>query len=170
MKDIKYVRINEELIHVFDYVRYVYDNEIGDCFFHLDLIVTEVVIIKYVFDQEVKVSLVYNNGEEHTFTMLVQGVTEVGNAEIPILELCVKIDDPEKFQELKIVKWDTPLEEYSLGNNITIEEIRRIEMPNREVQFEATLPIDLEEWVYSNRHKISTILTEALTDYKNKKI
>lgn len=111
----------------------------------------------------------YNNGEEQTFLMLVQGITEVGKAEIPNLELCVRIEDPEEFKELKMVNWNTPIEEYSLRSDITIEEIRKIEMPNRKVEIESTLPIDLEEWVFYNEDNISEILKEALYDYRNKK-
>ncbi|MEY2196746.1 hypothetical protein AB7942_29135 [Neobacillus sp. BF23-41] len=46
-----------------------------------------------------------------------------------------------------------------LGNRII-----RIEMPIRDVEIEATLPIDLEELVYNDRENISGILKEALTD------
>ncbi|TWE05991.1 hypothetical protein FB550_1026 [Neobacillus bataviensis] len=169
MKEIKSVRINGDPIHLFDCVMYIFDNENGKYFLHLDLIVTEVEMLKYRFNQEVRVSIKYNNGKEQNLTMLVQGTTEIGNAEIPILELCVDIDNPEDFQGIKIVNWETPIEEFSLRNDILIEEIRKIDMPNKNVEIQATLPIDLQEWVYSNSENISEILKEALIDYINKK-
>jgi hypothetical protein len=173
MKTIKSISFNDEPIHVFESLMYIYDssNEYGQSYgIHLELITTELAIRKYRYQENILVDLTYTNGELQTLVMHVDHSEEGGHGEIPELSLYVSIRSPEEFPELAIVNWDTPDEEYpNLQKNISLTEIRSVEMPYESVRLDAELPIDLSEWTHENQDNLSEILTEALYDYQKKK-
>jgi hypothetical protein len=165
---IKSVKLNDEPIHVFDYNWYIYDHEDGDYDLNLELIITEIVAGKFNFEDKVNVSLRYDNEEEQNLLMSVDSVIEVGHPEIPTIDFSGPIDDPKEFEGLRIVKWKTSYEEYRFHKeDITIEEIRKVEMPNRDVNINLNLnlPIDLQEWVEQNEGKVKEIIEESLYNF-----
>ncbi|MEH7157458.1 hypothetical protein [Neobacillus drentensis] len=166
--EIKSIKINDEMIHIFDYALFIFDGNENDYSLSLDIMVSEVVALKFYNEDKVKVCWQYNNGEEQTFMMNLDHVTEVGNTEIPELNLTVDIDNPKDFWWLKTVNFDTKEEYPSLRKDITIDEIRKVEMPDRELDLTVMIPIDLEEWLYRSDNQ-SEILKEALYDYRKKK-
>lgn len=167
MKKITAIRFNDQPIHVFDYITYIYDNEDDINFtFNLELIISEVTALKYEREEEISVTIEYDNLEKRTLTMEIESITEVGNAEIPEISLTTSISSPNEFPGVQIINWDT--EEWpKLTKDITIEEIRAVEMPSREVEITATLPIDLAEWLEWNDHD-EEILKQVLYEYKAK--
>jgi hypothetical protein len=173
MKTIKSISFNDEMIHVFESLMYIFDlsNENGAGYgLHLELITTELTIRKYRYQENILVDLTYTNGELQTLVMHVDHSEEGGHGEIPEMSLYVSISSPKEFPELAIVNWDTPDEEYPrLQKTISLTEIRAVEMPYENVRLDAELPIDLSEWTHENRDNLSEMLTEALYDYWKKK-
>jgi hypothetical protein len=173
MKTIKSISFNDEPIHVFESLMYIFDlsDEYGPGYgLHLELITTELTIRKYRYQENILVDLTYTNGELQTLVMLVDHTEEGGHGEIPEMSLYVSIRNPKEFPELAIVNWDTEQDVYpELQKNISLTEIRAVEMPYENVRLDAELPMDLSEWTHENRDNISEIITEALYDYWKKK-
>ncbi|WP_028392736.1 hypothetical protein [Bacillus cihuensis] len=169
MPQIKRVKINGEEIRLLNNVLYLHYSEGDGYSLLLDTVITEVDARKYSHKDKAEVLLRYDDDKEESLDMFITGVTEVGNGDVPVLELEVNIDNHEKFRNLEVVNGDSiecKFPDPTVG--ITIEEVRKIDMPSDKIDITAILPIDLKEWLHSNNN-ISEILKEALYDYINKK-
>ncbi|MES1047224.1 hypothetical protein FOA22_22480 [Heyndrickxia oleronia] len=171
MSKIVTVKFDNEPVHVFDSTIYIYQNESNKFGLNLEFIITEIVAKKYhYYRDKVNVTFELSNGMIKNYPMSVEDVTEVGNAEIPVIFLHTDIPSIEGFEDVIILDDDTFNEKYpELNKNISIEEIRKVEMPKEDVDIEVNLPIDLAEWIYANEKNMSAILEEALHDYWKKK-
>ncbi|EFV74936.1 hypothetical protein [Cytobacillus pseudoceanisediminis] len=166
---IQSIRFNGEPVNFFDYVTYLFDSQDNINYsFQLELIISEVAAIKYEYEKEISVTIEYSNSYVRELLLKVEDITEVGNAEVPKIYLTKPEINPKDFNELRMVNWDTPMEEYpGLRDDILIEQIREFEMPSKVVEITANLPIDLAEWIEQNEHD-DELLKEFLYMYKAK--
>ncbi|MFC0417746.1 hypothetical protein ACFFHH_20270 [Cytobacillus solani] len=126
------------------------------------------VALKYENEKEIEVFIESTDFKDLSFLMTIDHITEVGNAELPEIFLSGPSINPDEFKDFKIVNWDTPIDEFPrLKKEVTIEEVRAVEMPSREVEITAELPIDLAEWLEWNKHD-DDLLKEFLYMYKTK--
>lgn len=175
MKIINKVQINGEAIHVFDYIWYLIKITENDYRLNIELVVSEVVAKKYYRHGEIDVQLTYENEEVETLIMdidYLEGVS--GDAAIPIMELGVTLTSIDGYEDIKVyddsVIWREGGEWPRVSPSVTIEDIRKIEMPDEIIDISVTLPIDLTEWIHTNHDNIGEILKEALYDYRKNKV
>lgn len=173
MKIINKVQINGEAIHVFDYICYFIKSAENDYRLNIELVVSEVVAKKYYRHGQIDVQLTYENEEVEMLIMDIDYLEEVsGDAEIPIMELGATLTSIEGYEDIKVyddsVIWNEDRGWPRVTPSVTIEDIRRVEMPDEEIDISMTLtlPIDLTEWIHKNNVNFEEILKEALYEYR----
>jgi hypothetical protein len=165
MVEIKSVKIDGTDIHIFKSVIYIFESSSGYSM-ELGMVVSEVVLRKYGHEENLILEIELEDGRVINTIMQPQGF--LGG--VPRLHLYCDIDDVEDYPAFQVVK-ESDESFPKLDEGITIEEIRKYEMPNEKVNLKLTLPIDQAEWIAKQKKSdINTIIKEAIYDYwKNQK-
>ncbi|MEH7415526.1 hypothetical protein V7266_09625, partial [Neobacillus drentensis] len=141
MAVVKTVKIDGEIIHVFKSAIYVFEASSGFTL-ELDLIVSEVVVKKYKKEDNLIIEIELEDGRVLHSIMHVKVLA----GGLPQLNLFCELDAPDEYYFLDRVNendsWFPNIEE-----GITIEEIRKVEMPVEDIQLKLKLPIDQIEWL-----------------------
>ena len=145
MAVIKSVRIDGEIIHVFNSAIYVFEASSGYTL-ELDLIVSEVVLKKYKKEDNLIIEIELEDDRVLNSIMHVKILA----GGLPQLNLFCEIDDPDDYYFLDRVNendsWFPNIEE-----GIAIEEIRKVEMPDEDIKLKLILPIDQVEWLKNQK-------------------
>jgi len=145
MAVVKSVRIDGEIIHVFKSAIYVFEASSGYTL-ELDLIVSEVVLKKYKKEDNLIIEIELE--DERVLNTIMHVKILAGG--LPQLHLFCEIDDPDDYYFLDRVNendsWFPSIEE-----GITIEEIRKVEMPDEDIKLKLILPIDQVEWLKNQK-------------------
>ena len=145
MAVVKSVRIDGEIIHVFKSAIYVFEASSGYTL-ELDLIVSEVVLKKYKKEDNLIIEIELE--DERVLNTIMHVKILAGG--LPQLHLFCEIDDPDDYYFLDRVNendsWFPNIEE-----GITIEEIRKVEMPDEDIKLKLILPIDQVEWLKNQK-------------------
>lgn len=153
MAKVKSVKFDGELIHVFNSAIYVFESG-QDLTLQLDMIVSEVVVKKVQQIENVIAEIELEDSRMIDSIMHVKIIPGV----LPQLSLFVELDDKEDYEFLEVVNendaWFPNIEE-----GITIDDIRKVEMPDEEIRLKLKLPIDQVEWLKAQK---KTRLTELL--------
>lgn len=165
MVEIKSVKIDGTDIHIFKSVIYIFESSSGYSM-ELGMVVSEVVLRKYGHEENLILEIELEDGRIFNTIMQPQGFS----GGVPRLHLYCDIDDVEEYPDFQVVK-ESDESFPKLDEGITIEEIRKYEMPNEKVNLKLTLPIDQAEWIAKQKKSdINTIIKEAIYDYwKNQK-
>lgn len=143
---VKSVKIDGENIYVFKSAIYLYITDDGDML-ELDIIVSEVIVNKYRNEENLIVEIELQDGRIISSIMQLK----VWSGGIPQLNLYCEINDIAEYQD-----FDRVTENDSFFSNIeegiTIEEIRKIEMPYEKVRLKLHLPIDQIEWITTQKN------------------
>lgn len=163
MVHVKSVTIDGESIHVFRNAVYIFESSSGFAL-ELDLIVSEVVVKKYKNVENLIVELELEDGRIINSIMHVK----ILSGGLPQLNLFCELDDIQEYEDFKRVNendsWFPNIED-----GITIEEIRKVEMPNEDVSFKLNLPIDQVEWIKKQKKKsLNEIFQELIYEYWEK--
>ncbi|MBT2700622.1 hypothetical protein J7E79_25115 [Bacillus sp. ISL-40] len=163
MAVVKSVTIDGESIHVFRNAVYIFESSSGFTL-ELDLIVSEVVVKKYKTVENLIVEIEFEDGRIINSIMHVKILA----GGLPQLNLFCALDDIKEYQDFKRVNenesWFPNIEE-----GITIEEIRKVEMPNEDVSLKLNLPIDQVEWIKKHKKKsINEIFQELIYEFWEK--
>jgi hypothetical protein len=138
---VKSVKVDGESIHIFNSALYIFATSIGYTL-QLDVIVTEVVVNRYKAEEQLIIEVELEDGRIISSIMHLKALP----GGLPQLNLFCDIDDPEEYPGLHIVnESDSEFPDVEAG--ITLEEIRKVEMPNEKVTLKLTLPIDQVEWL-----------------------
>jgi hypothetical protein len=144
---VKSVKIDGENIHVFKSVIYIFESNTGSTL-QLDMIVSELAVKKYKEFENVIVEIELEDGSVLNSIMHLK----VFQGRLPLLNLFCELDDIQEFKNIKVVheddSWFPNIEE-----GITIEDIRKVEMPIEEVRLKLKLPIDQVEWLKEQKPK-----------------
>jgi hypothetical protein len=144
---VKSVKIDGESIHVFKSVIYIFESNAGSTL-QLDMIVSELVVKKYKEFENVIVEIELEDGRILNSIMHLK----IFQGRLPLLNLFCELDDIQEFENIKVVheddSWFPNIEE-----GITIEDIRKVEMPIEEVRLKLKLPIDQVEWLKDQKSK-----------------
>jgi hypothetical protein len=144
---VKSVKIDGESIHVFKSVIYIFESNTGSTL-QLDMIVSELVVKKYKEFENVIVEIELEDGRFLNSIMHLK----IFQGRLPLLNLFCELDDIQEFENIKVVReddsWFPNIEE-----GITIEDIRKVEMPIEEVRLKLKLPIDQVEWLKEQKPK-----------------
>lgn len=144
---LKSVKIDGESIHVFKSVIYIFESSSGFTL-QLDLIVSELVVKKYKEFENLIVEIELEDGRILNSIMHLK----IFQGRLPLLNLFCEIDDIQEYENIKVVNeddsWFPNVEE-----GITIEDIRKVEMPIEEARLKLKLPIDQVEWLKNQKTK-----------------
>ncbi len=160
---IKSVKIDGDCIHIFKSAIYVFESSSGFTL-ELDMIVSEVVVKKYKKEENLIIEIELDDGRVFNSIMHVKALP----GGLPQLNLFCELDDIQEYEEFDHVSendsWFPNIEE-----GITLEEIRKVEMPDEEVSLKLKLPIDQVEWLKNQKKRdLSEIFKEFIYDYWKK--
>ncbi|MEH7180357.1 hypothetical protein [Neobacillus vireti] len=157
MAVVKSVKIDGEKIHVFKSAIYIFESSSGFTL-ELDLIVTEVTVKKYSKEQTLIMAIELEDGRVIESIMHVKTLS----GGLPQLNLFCDVDDIDEYDHMDRINenstWFPNIEE-----GITIEEIRKVEMPNENISLKLNLPIDQVEWLKKQKKKdLNQLFTEMI--------
>lgn len=147
MAAVKTVKIDGEIIHIFNSAIYIFESHSGFTL-ELDLIVSEVMFKKYKQEQTLIIEIELEDGRIIDSIMHLKTLS----GGLPQLNLFCDLDDIDEYEDFDRVdensSWFPNVED-----GITLEEIRKVEMPNEDVSLKLKLPIDQVEWLKKQKKK-----------------
>jgi hypothetical protein len=157
---VKSVKVDGESIHIFNSALYIFATSIGYTL-QLDVIVTEVVVNRYKAEEQLIIEVELEDGRIISSIMHLKALP----GGLPQLNLFCDIDDPEEYPGLHIVnESDSEFPDVEAG--ITLEEIRKVEMPNEKVTLKLPLPIDQVEWLKKQKGRdLNAFFKELLENH-----
>jgi hypothetical protein len=163
MVGVKSVKIDGDPIYVFKSIIYLFESNSG-CTLELDMIVSEVVVKKYRNEDTLIIEFELEDGRQYSSIMHLK----VLSGRLPQLNLYMEVEDPDEYAALqRISENDSTFPNLEAG--ITIEEIRKVEMPNERVTLKLNLPIDQAEWLKGQKTKeLNDLFKELIYQYWNK--
>jgi hypothetical protein len=145
---VKSVKFDGESIHLFKSVIYIFESSSEGFTLQLDMIVSELVVKKYKEFENLIVEIELEDGRILNSIMHLK----IFQGRLPVLNLFCEIDDIQEYENIKVVheddSWFPNIEE-----GITIEDIRKVEMPIEEARLKLKLPIDQVEWLKNQKTK-----------------
>ncbi|WML43907.1 hypothetical protein [Neobacillus sp. PS3-40] len=148
MVGIKSVKIDGESLHVFKSAIYILVASSGFTL-ELGMIVSEVVVKKYRKVENLIIEIELEDGRIINSIMHLK----IFSGGLPQLNLFCELDDIQDYEDFdKLNENDSWFP--NIEDGITLEEIRRVEMPNEEISLKLNLPIDQAEWL-KNQKKAS---------------
>ena len=159
---VKSVTIDGESIHVFRNAVYIFESSSGFTL-EVDLIVSEVVVKKYKNVDNLIVEIELEDGRIINSIMHVK----ILSGGLPQLNLFCEIDVQEYEDFNRVNENDSWFP--NIEDGITIEEIRKVEMPNEDISIKLNLPIDQVEWLKKQKKKtLNEIFQEMIYEYLEK--
>lgn len=160
MVAIKSVKIDGENIHIFNSAIYIFESSTGSTL-SLDMIVSEVTLKKYRKEETLIMEIELEDGR------IIHSIMDVKilPGGLPQLNLFSDISDIHEYENFDRVNendsWFPNIEE-----GITIEEIRKVEMPCEDISVKLKLPIDQVEWLKKQKKRdLNEFFTEMINEY-----
>lgn len=151
MVGVKSVTMDGEPICVFSSAIYIFESSTED---HLDveMIVSEVSLRKYKDRESLIVEIELEDGRVISSFMFLKSLP----GKLPRLHLFCEIDKDHDYDYdydgiLRISEDDLAFPDIEEG--ITLEDIRKVEMPNEKITLKLNLPIDQVEWLKMKKNK-----------------
>lgn len=145
MAVVKSVKIDGENIHVFNSAIYLFESSTAVTL-ELDMIVSEVVVKKYKNEKTLIIEVELEDGR--TISSIMQ--LKVLSGKLPQLNVYMELDDVEEYRDFQRVHENDSLFP-NIEEGISLEEIRKVEMPNEKVTLKLNLPIDQCEWLHNQK-------------------
>jgi hypothetical protein len=160
MVGVKSVKIDGETIHVFNSAIYIFESSAG-CTLELDMIVSEVVLKKYKNEENLLIEAELDDGR--IISAIMHAKTLSGR--LPHLYLFCELADPDEYGDLyRVNEHDAVFPNIEEG--ITLEDIRKVEMPDEKVTLKLTLPINQVEWLKKQKVRdLNALFKEFLARY-----
>jgi hypothetical protein len=163
MAVVKSVKIDGENIHIFNSAIYIFESQTGYTL-ELDLVVSEVTERKYKKEQNLIIEIELENGR------LIDSIMHLKTLSggLPQLNLFCELHDIDGYGDLDRVNesssWFPNVEE-----GVTLEEIRKVEMPNENISLKLNLPINQVEWLKKQKKaSLNEMLQEFISEYWKK--
>jgi hypothetical protein len=149
MVGVNSVKIDGQDIHVFNSAFYIFESSSGYSL-ELDMIVSEITLKKYKAEENLIVEIELDDGR--IVSSIMHAKTVPGG--LPQLSLFCELDESE-IEEYGVLQRvnenDSTFPNIEAG--ITLEEIRKVEMPNEKITLKLNLPIDQVEWLKQQKTK-----------------
>lgn len=163
MVAVKSVKIDGENIHIFNSAIYIFESSSGTTL-ELGLIVSEVAVKKYKNVENLIIELELEDRRIINSIMHLR----ILSGGLPQLNLFCEIEDLDDFDDFDRVNendsWFPNIEE-----GITLEEIRKVEMPDEDVTIRLKLPINQVEWLKNlKKRDLNKIFKEMIDEYWKK--
>ena len=157
MVEVKSVKIDGENIFVFKSAIYIYITNDGNTL-ELDLIVSEVIVKKYKNEENLIIEIELQDGRIINSIMHLK----IWSGGLPQLNLYCEVNDVEEYYDFdRVTENDSFFPNIEEG--ITLEEIRKVEMPNEKVTLKLNLPIDQIEWLSKQKNaELNEIFKEMI--------
>ncbi|HEY2421853.1 MAG TPA: hypothetical protein VGI04_10570 [Neobacillus sp.] len=160
MVAVKSVKIDGEVLHIFKSAIYIFESN-SEFTLELDMIVSEIVVKKYKKEDNLIIEIELEDGRIINSIMHLKIL--LGG--LPQLNLFCELDDIYEYEDFDKVSendsWFPNLEE-----GITLDEIRKVEMPDEEVSLKLKLPIDQAEWLKKQKKAgLSELFKEIIYEY-----
>lgn len=164
MVGVKSLKIDGEDIHIFRSAIYIFESSLGFTL-ELDTIVSEVAVKKYQKEDNVIIELELEDGRLINSIMHLKTL----HGGLPQLHLFCEIEDPEEYEGLSVVNENDPWFP-DIEDGITIEEIRKVEMPDEDIRLKLRLPIDQVEWLKKQKKgTLNEVFKELIDEYWKKR-
>ncbi|PWW31317.1 hypothetical protein DFO73_102313 [Cytobacillus oceanisediminis] len=125
------------------------------------MIVSEVTLRKYEDRESLIAEIELEDGRLISSFMFLKSLP----GKLPRLNLVWELDEGETYEDILRVS-ESDLAFPDIEEGITLEDIRKVEMPNEKVTLKLTLPIDQVEWLKEKKNKeLSQIFKELLNEY-----
>ena len=145
MVGVKSVKIDGDSIHVFKSAIYIFETA-SEYTLEMDMIVSEVVERKYKKEENVIIEIELEDGRIINSIMHLR----ILSGGLPQLNLFCELDNIQEYEDFdRVNENDTWFP--NIEDGITIEEIRKIEMPHVDVNLKLKLPIDQAEWLKNQK-------------------
>jgi hypothetical protein len=160
---VKSVKVDGENIYVFNSAIYIFESSSGFTLV-MDLIVSEVTVKKYLKEQNLIIEIELEDGRIINSIMHLK----IMAGGLPQLNLFCDLDDIQEYEDLDKVN-ENSSSFPNVEEGITLEEIRKVEMPNEDVSLKLKLPIDQVEWLKNQKKgSLNEIIKEIIYDYLKK--
>jgi len=163
MVAVKSIKIDGESIHVFNSAIYLFESSIGITL-QLDVVVSEVAAKKYQHVENVIMEIELDSGQMINSIMHVN----ILPGRIPQINFFCELGDALEYQDIdRFSENDSSFPKIDEG--ITIEEIRKVEMPNEAIRLKLKLPIDQVEWLAKQKNNtLNDLFKELIYEYWKK--
>lgn len=160
MVKVKSVKIDGNEVQFFNSAVYVFaDSE--SYALELDMIVSEVTQRKYQNEENLIIEMELEDGRVFSNIMAVRPWP----GKLPGLTLYCGIDDMGEYPGFSVVS-ENDVEFPDIEEGITLEEIRKVEMPNERITLRLNLPIDQTEWLTKQKKaKLNELFQEIIYEY-----
>ncbi|WP_370221708.1 hypothetical protein [Cytobacillus sp.] len=147
MAGIKSINLDGEEIYVFNSAIYIFESSSGNTL-EVDMIVSEVTLKKYQNRESLITEIEMEDGGLISSFMFLKSVP----GKLPRLSLFCELDPDEPYEGiLRISEEEQDFPDIEAG--ITLEEIRKVEMPNEKITLKLNLPIKQVEWLKEKKNK-----------------
>lgn len=164
MVRVKSVKIDGEAIHVFKSMIYIFESN-SRFTLELDMIVSEVVLKRYKNETTLILEIELDDGRLISSIMNVHFLS----GRLPQMNAFMDVEDPDEFFDFQRIN-ENDSSYPDLEEGITLEEIRKVEMPNEKVSLKLNLPIDQIEWLKAQKsQELNAIFKEFIYYYWNKR-
>lgn len=156
MVKVKSVKIDGEEIYVFNSAIYIFEASTGltlEC----NMIVSEVVAKKFQHIENIIVEIELEDGR------LIHSIMFINTLQggLPQLHIYCDLDDIVGYEDFDRVN-ENDSRFPDIGEGITLEDIRKVEMPIESITFKLKLPIDQVEWLKKQK---KNVLQEMLSEF-----
>lgn len=163
MVKVQEIKIDGKGLHVFNSAIYIIESSTGYTL-QLDAVVSEVVVLKYQNEETLLVEIELQDGRQITSFMHLKRLS----GGLPQLNLFCELDDIDDFHDFLMIN-ENDSSYPNVEDGITLEEIRKYEMPNEKITLKLKLPIEQTEWLSEQKTgDLSNIIKEAIYDYWRK--
>lgn len=163
MVEVKSVKVDGDMIHVFKSAIYIFTTN-DEHTLELDIIVSEVMVKKYKNEENLIIEIELEDGRIISSIMQLK----IWSGGLPQLNLYCEIIDIEEYHGFdRVTENDSFFPNIEEG--ITIEDIRKVEMPNEKATLKLNLPIDQIEWIAKQKKQdLNELFREMIYEYWKK--
>jgi hypothetical protein len=156
MVGVKSVIIDGETFYIFNSAIYIFESSTGSTL-EVDMIVSEVTLRKYKDRESLIAEIELEDGRVISSFMFLKSLP----GRLPRLNLFCELDENENYEGvLRISENDLAFPDIEEG--ITLEDIRKVEMPNEKITLKLNLPVDQVEWLREQKNRDLNLLFKEL--------
>jgi hypothetical protein len=164
MVSVKSVKIDGDEVHIFNSMIYIFESN-SRFTLELDMIVSEIVLKKYKNEETLILEIELDDGRLISSIMNVHFLS----GRLPQMNAFMDVEDPNEYLDLQRIN-ENDSTFHNLEEGITIEEIRKVEMPNEKVTLKLNLPIDQVEWLKEQKaRELNEIFKEFIYHHWSKR-
>ncbi|RSK28789.1 hypothetical protein EJF36_18970 [Bacillus sp. HMF5848] len=157
MVGVKSVLIDGEPVYMFNSAIYIFDSA-SERTLEVDMIVSEITLKKYKDRESLIAEIELEDSRVINSFMFLKSIP----GKLPRLNLSCGLDEGDSYEGVLTVS-ENDLEFPDIEVGLTLEDIRKVEMPTEKITLKLTLPIDQVEWLKSQKNRdVQRVISELL--------